>query len=58
MIAAKIMGANVATKKREIPAQQKTEIQVKIIALAAASLSPRSFPRAHFSSPREPHIAG
>jgi hypothetical protein len=34
-----------ATKKREIPAQQKRgEIQVKIIALAAASLSPRSFP--------------
>jgi hypothetical protein len=22
------------------------------------SLSPRSFPQAHFSSPREPHIAG
>jgi hypothetical protein len=49
MIAAKTMGANVvsqnnksctggeATKKREIPAQQKQgEIQVKIIALAAA----------------------
>jgi hypothetical protein len=42
MIAAKTMGANVATKKREIPAQQKQgEIQVKIIALAAAVTVPR-----------------
>jgi hypothetical protein len=43
-----------ATKKREISVQQKRgEIQVKIIALAAPSLSPRSFPQAHFSRPRE-----
>ena len=64
MIAAKTMGANVlsqnnksctggeATEKREIPAQQKQgEIQVKIIALAAASLSPRSFPASAFQQP-------
>jgi hypothetical protein len=58
MIATKTMGANVlsqnnksctggeATKKREIPAQQKQgEIQVKIIALAAAVIV-GSFPQA------------
>jgi hypothetical protein len=64
MIAAKTMGANVvskknksctsgeATKNREIPAQQKRgEIQVKIVALAAASLLPRSFPASAFQQP-------
>ena len=49
MIAAKTKGANVATKKREIPAQQKQgEIQVKIIALAAAVIVAAVVPASSF----------
>jgi len=61
MIAAKTMGANVlsqnnksctggeATEKREIPAQQKQgEIQVKIIALAAAVIVAAVVPASSF----------
>jgi len=64
MIAAKTMGANVlsqnnksctggeATEKREIPAQQKQgEIQVKIIALAAAVIVAAVVPASAFHQP-------
>jgi hypothetical protein len=64
MIATKTMGANLlsqnnesctggeATKKREIPAQQKQgEILVKIIALAAAAIVAAVVPASAFQQP-------